>query len=122
MAPAERVIAVFGNDSRRGRWVVPPLVEARAYFGECDVQLHEAVIYQPHVVVDAFAFCGKVTVVVPEGIDVRVSGYAVLGVRRFRVRQEPIPGAPIVEIRAHAVLGEVAVRPPRWWQGWRQRA
>jgi hypothetical protein len=121
MVPAERVVAVFGNDSRRGRWVVPPLVQARAVFGECRVELHQALIYQPYIVIDALAVLGKVVVVVPEGIGVRLTGMAVFGKRQSRIRREPMPGAPVVEVRAHAVFGEVSVRPPRWWQAWRQQ-
>jgi hypothetical protein len=120
VVPAERVLAVFGDDTRKGPWLVPPLVEARAVFGECRVELQDAIIPQPYVVLDVLAVCGRVNVVVPKGADVRLSGFAILGRRHWRLRHEPIPGAPIVEIRAYALLGEINVRSPsRWWE-WRQ--
>jgi hypothetical protein len=118
--PAERVLGVFGDDIRRGRWVVPPLVETRAIFGECRVELQDAILEQPYVVLDVLAVCGRVNVVVPPEADVRLSGFAILGRRQCRLRHEPFAGAPLVEIRAYALFGEITVRSPsRWWQ-WRR--
>ncbi|GAB1639974.1 DUF1707 domain-containing protein [Krasilnikovia sp. MM14-A1259] len=118
--PPDRVSAVFGDETRRGRWVVPPVVEARAIFGECRVELQDALFQQPYLVLDVLAICGRVHVVVPPGADVRMSGFTVVGERQCRLRHDPIPGAPFVEVRAYALFGGISVRSPsRWWQ-WRR--
>jgi hypothetical protein len=117
--PVDRVSAVFGDDTRKGRWLVPPLVEARAVFGECRVELQDAQLQQAYVILDVVAICGRVHVVVPMGAEVRMNGWSIVGGRECKLRHEPVPGGPVIEVRAYALLGGIDVRSPsRWWE-WR---
>ena len=68
-------------------------------------------------VIEATAIFGSVTVFVPEGVDVRLSGTAVFGAKESKLQGRPEPGAPVVEVRARVRFGSVTIRPPkrRWW-------
>jgi hypothetical protein len=55
---------------------------------------------------------GAVEIFVPDGVEVRLTGRAILGEKLSTVRQAPVPGAPVVEVRARVILGSVKVQPP----------
>lgn len=108
-------VAVMASASRRGRWRLRRRTAAAAVMGSCTLDLRSVEVTTPEVTIDALAAMGSVTVVVPEGIDVELAGLAVMGSKRFRVRDvPPAPGSPRVRVRAWAVLGSVTVvsRPP----------
>jgi len=111
--PPERLFALFGNESRKGHWVVPAVLEARSVFGDCHIELQEAQLQAPVTTIVATAIFGSVTVFVPEGVEVRLSGTAVFGSKDSQLRGGPLPaGAPVLEVRARVVFGSVTVRPP----------
>jgi hypothetical protein len=63
--------------------------------------------------IDARATLGAVTIFVPEGVEVRLSGRAILGAKSSLVGRAALPGAPVIEVRANAILGNVTVRPAK---------
>jgi hypothetical protein len=112
--PMRAIVAVFSESAKRGRFRLDDESAAIAVFGECLVDLSDALIEAPEVVVTAVAVFGEVTVIVPEGIHVEIEGMAVFGERRFDVRGEaPVPGSPVVVVKAYALFGEVLVRSRR---------
>lgn len=118
LAPApEKLLAVFGSEVRKGAWPVPERIDARAVFGDCRIELHEAQLPRQVTTIEADAIFGSVTIVVPEGTDVRLTGSAVFGDKKSKLSGPVTPGAPIIEVRCRAVFGDVTVRPPRkrWW-------
>ncbi len=103
-------VAVMASASRRGRWRLRRRAGAVALLGSCTIDLRTVEVTTPVVTVDALAVMGSVTVVVPEGIDVELAGLAVMGSKRFRVRNVPAaPGTPRVRVRAWALMGSVTV-------------
>lgn len=110
---SERIVAIFSTESRKGVWAVPPHLRVQAIFGDCKLELHQTPL--PHRVtrIDATVVFGDVTVYVPEGIDVRITGTAIFGSKESKLRTPPSPGAPVIEIRCHVTFGSVTVRPPR---------
>ncbi|RUL94519.1 MULTISPECIES: DUF1707 SHOCT-like domain-containing protein [Micromonospora] len=118
LAPAsEKLLAVFGSDVRKGAWPVPEHIEARAVFGDCRIELHEAQLPRQVTTVDANVIFGSITIVVPEGTEVRLTGSAVFGDKKSKMSGPVTPGGPVVEVRCRVVFGDVTVRPPRkrWW-------
>jgi len=112
--PMRAIVAVFSESAKRGRFRIDDESAAIAVFGECTVDLSDALIEAPEVTVTAVAVFGEVTVVVPEGIHVELEGIAVFGERRFDVRGErPMPGSPTVVVKAYACFGEVRVKSRR---------
>jgi hypothetical protein len=108
----EEITAVLGNESRKGPWAVPPRLTVRSVLGDCHLEMQRAVIGQHVTTIDATVRFGTVTIFVPDGIDVRMSGRAVLGAKSSELRGEPQPGAPVIVVRCNVLCGAVTVRRP----------
>jgi len=112
-AEPERISAVFSGESRSGRWEVPDYLEVVAWMGSCSLDLTQAIVRHRHVVIDARLYFSGLTVVVPEGVDVRVEpGGTFLGDRSIRTAGRVTQGAPVVRIRGRVVLSSLSVRTP----------
>jgi hypothetical protein len=83
------VTAVFGGHRREGRWVVPERLAVAAVFGEALLDFREAVLQTPRVIVYATVVCGRLKILVPEGITVEVSGTSVASSQRGPVARRP---------------------------------
>jgi len=118
-AVAEEITAVLGNQSRKGSWVVAPHLSVRSVLGDCHLEMQHAVIRQRVTTIDATVRLGSVTIFVPDGIEVRMSGRAVLGAKSSQLRRAPHPGAPVIEVRCDVLLGSVTVRRPTFLMGLR---
>lgn len=109
----ERITTVLSGESRAGRWAVPHELEVLAWFGSCTLDLTQAVVRHREVRIDARLWCSSLTVVVPEGIDVRLRpGGTVLGDRRVRTAGRVTRGAPVLHIEGTVVLSSLTVRAP----------
>lgn len=111
--PAE-ITAVLGNESRKGPWVVPAHLTVRSVLGDCHLEMQQAVIRQHVTTIDATVRFGSITIFVPDGIDVRLTGRAVLGAKSSELRGEPQPGAPVIVVNCDVFCGAVTVRRPDW--------
>jgi hypothetical protein len=107
----------FGSIRRAGRWVVPARVPLLAVFGTVELDLREAILQRRHIVIDAQVLGGRISMLVPEGVRVDVTGRTFLSSRDVRVRQEG--SGPVIEVRGTFVLGSVKARTPR--RRWRDR-
>lgn len=83
------VTAVFGGHRREGRWVVPERLAVAAVFGEALLDFREALLQTPRVIVYATVICGRLKILVPEGIKVEVSGTSVASSQRGPVARRP---------------------------------
>jgi hypothetical protein len=116
-APADtrtpvRMVAVFGNESRKGHWVVPQQLQTYSVFGDCHLELQEAQLQAAVTTIEVTAVFGSATIFVPEGVEVRLTGPAVFGSKESKLRGAPRPGGPVLEVRVKVVFGSVTVRPP----------
>jgi hypothetical protein len=109
----ERISAVFGDERRSGRWEVPRRLEVTSVLGEVTIDFTEAIVRDREIVVQVAVALGSVTLIVPEGIDVRMDTGFVLGDRKVRLTGPVTPGGPVYRVRGFVVLGEITVRPPR---------
>ena len=105
---------MLGNESRKGPWVVPAHITVRSVLGDCHLEMHQAVIRQHVTTIDATVRFGSMTIFVPDGIDVRMNGRAVLGAKSSQLRGEPQPGAPVIVVNCDVFCGAVTVRRPDW--------
>jgi DUF1707 SHOCT-like domain/Cell wall-active antibiotics response LiaF, C-terminal len=114
-APATaEITAVLGNESRKGPWVVPAHLTVRSVLGDCHLEMQQAIIHQRVTTIDATVRFGTVTVFVPDGVDVRMTGRAMLGAKSSELRGEPRPGAPVLVVRCDVLCGSITVRRPTW--------
>ena len=113
LARVDRVLTVLGDERRAGRWEVPPRLDVTCLLGEVTLDFTEAIVRHREVAVHVAAFLGSVTIIVPDGIDVRMDLTAsILGEGR-QLTGTVTPGGPIYWIRGIVVLGDVTVRPAR---------
>jgi hypothetical protein len=109
-----RVISgIFGPARRDGRWVVPENLTVTAMFGEVEVDFTQAILQVSRVQLYATVFGGRLRLIVPDGVSVIVSGHMVLGRKRGSTAPPAGPGAPVIEVRALVLGGELDVRTPR---------
>ena len=105
------VVAVMSGAARKGRWRTAGMVTAVAVMGGCEVDLRRAEIEGPEVIINAIAVMGGVDVIVPEGIEVELTGFPIMGGKHMKVADVPIlPGSPRVVVRAFPIMGGVTVR------------
>jgi hypothetical protein len=109
--PAE-ITAVLGNESRKGPWVVPAHLTVRSVLGDCHLEMQQAIIRQHVTTIDARVRFGAMTIYVPDGIDVRLTGRAVLSAKSSELRGEPARGAPVIIVNCDVFCGAVTVRRP----------
>lgn len=112
-----KVMAVFGEATRAGRWVVPPQMTTAAVFGQVTIDLREAVLSQREVVIIANAVFGQVTIKVPHGVVVHDEGTTIFGSRSgagSAAGSLPVTAdSPVVVVRGTALFGEVSIRYPK---------
>jgi hypothetical protein len=112
--PPERIVAVMGDAKRKGRWRIGPETTAIAVAGDCELDLRNAEVSGAEVEITAYAIMGEVKVIVPEGVDVELTGVAVMGDKKYKVSDaKPLPGAPLIRVKAYAVMGDVKVQSKR---------
>jgi hypothetical protein len=111
----DRVVAVFGEQKRRGRWLIRNGLDVKAVFGSVELDLTEAVLEQRELTVSVTSILGEVKLIVPDGVLVVNEGTAVLGERNMELA--PIgpytADTPIVHVRGLTVLGNVEARRPK---------
>lgn len=121
------IVAFFGNRRQMGRWRLPGTLRARALFGDIYLDLRGVVVSDETVEISAVTLFGNLSVDVPEGVEVELTGFDVFGDRELRLT--PVPrrsGTPLIRVRAYGLLGDVHVRtpaegeePPSWWSWFR---
>lgn len=111
---SDRMTAILSTEKRQGRWEVPARIDITTVLGEVVLDFTEAIVRSAEVEIQANVVLGTVTLIVPEGIDVRLDqGVNILGERKMRLRSEVTPGAPVYRVGGFILLGEITVRPPR---------
>jgi Domain of unknown function (DUF1707)/Cell wall-active antibiotics response 4TMS YvqF len=111
--------AVAGRGPRRSSWHISPLgglsvsgpwrmersVIVVSLIGGADLDLSQAQLAAPEVTLTKVSLLGGVSIRVPPGIRVDVSGFSLIGGTSVTGGLEPGPGAPAVHVRAFSLLG-----------------
>ncbi len=109
--PTRWSVAVMGGIERKGRWRPSARTAAITVMGGCVLDLRNAEIDGPEVVITVITVMGGAEVIVPEGVEVEVGGLVLMGGREERLSDAPVlPGTPLVRIRAFGLMGGVTVR------------
>ena len=105
------IVAIMSGAARGGRWRVPSHLRVVAIMGGCELDFRQAVMESDVVDVTITAVMGGVEIVVPEGVEVDVSGFSLMGGVSQRGRDVPHrPGAPLLRVHAFALMGGIDVR------------
>lgn len=119
---ARPMAAVFTNQRREGRWVVPERMAVTAIFGEAVLDFRSALLQSARVTVYVTVICGRLKLLVPEGVRVEISGTAVATRKRGVLERRPAPGGgyepgpsdtPVIEVRGVIMGGKVQAITPR---------
>jgi hypothetical protein len=130
----QRVLSVFGANTRRGAWEPAERVEAASIFGSVTLDLREASLYDV-TRIQCFCLFGNVEVLVPSDVDVDANGVGIFGGFEERHRrgggagvvraigrvlrgesrdteppEEPVEDPPLLEVRGFALFGSVTVK------------
>jgi hypothetical protein len=108
------IVAVMGGGNLRGRWLAGRKLTSIAVMGGGEIDLRNAVMTEGDLHITIFAFMGGVSVVVPPGIDVELTGFALMGGNDANVPHQDLPpGARRVHVRAISIMGGSDVRMKR---------
>jgi hypothetical protein len=105
----ESIVAVFSGADRKGHWRVPRRSRAVAVFGGINVDMGDAQLSANEVRVDVVAVFGGVEIIVPEGVEVQLTGFSLFGGKTAKVAASR-PGAPVVRVHCTVVFGGVEVK------------
>lgn len=112
----------MGEVLLKGRWQVGRLTRIDTGMGDVTIDLTEAEFDDWDVNIVVHVNMGSITVIAPQGLDVRQVGR---GTAVDSTLQEPIPGFPVVRLTASCNMGTIRLMHPkekrqrRW--GWRRR-
>lgn len=107
-------VAIMSGFDRKGVWTVPESFTAFAYWGGGDIDLREARFTSTTVTITAVAIMGGIDIIVPDDVNVRVTGVGIMGAFDHVASGPGVPGAPEVVITGLAFWGAVDVkRRPR---------
>lgn len=115
-APAvrsQRITSILGDEKRRGQWEVPERIDVTAVCGSVELDFTDAIVRAPEVVISGAVVLSSLTIIVPEGADVRMDSAVVLGDRKMTLQEPATPGGPVYWVKPLIVLGEIKVRPPK---------
>lgn len=104
-------VSIMGGSQRKGRWRLREKTNAIAVMGGCHLDMRNAEVEGPTININAIAIMGGIDIIVPEGIEVELGGIAIMAGKDARLKDvPPIPGSPIVRVRAFAFWGGVTIR------------
>jgi hypothetical protein len=107
-------VAVFGGTDVQDRSEHLTRTGVSAVFGSATLDLRDAHIDREGSV-DAFAFCGGITIVVPRGWRVSLGGLPIFGGYGDKTKHNGAlpPDAPLLKVNATAIFGGVEVANER---------
>ncbi|HEX7038011.1 MAG TPA: DUF1707 domain-containing protein [Pseudomonadales bacterium] len=109
----EWIVDVLGGSDRAGDWVVPGELRVVTVMGGSNIDLTDARFASPVVRVRVLCMFGGVDVFVPEGANVTVKTFNILGGTANKVPRAPVPDAPRIVIEGLVMFGGVDVKVKR---------
>jgi hypothetical protein len=112
----DSVTTIFSESKRRGRWRLrSPRVWLRTFFGQTELDLREVVTSQRTIEIAGLCMFGQVTVIVPEGVEVDLTGAVVFSQHNLNLAPVPrVPGTPEVRVDIATWFGQVNVVSKRY--------
>ncbi len=105
----DELISIFSTNHRVGRWTASRKMEVTSIFGSGNVDLREAMIPRGGIKIEAVGIFGSTTIVVPEGVNVRVQRVTIFGSVSDGGNRIENPSAPTLEIEAIGIFGSVNI-------------
>jgi hypothetical protein len=113
IAGSSAAIALLGEFSRKGDWVVPKEFSAVAILGGGEIDMREARFEEQTVTIHAVTVMGGIEITVPEDANVQVTGIGIMGGFDHGASGSGEPGGPTIIVNGVAVMGGVEVKRRR---------
>jgi hypothetical protein len=108
------ILGLMGGGDRQGRWTVAEHLRVFNVMGGADLDLREASISAKVTRITVFSVMGGSTIKVPDGIEVDLSGIALMGANNLRLTgPQPPKGSPVLIVRAYSIMGGTDIRGER---------
>ena len=105
------VVCVLGDQRRTGRWRLPARVRGWTLMGDIHLDLRAVVCSEPEVEIVVWTLMGDLKIVVPDGVEVELTGFDLMGDRELRLAPaRRVPGTPLIHVKACTVMGDVKIR------------
>jgi hypothetical protein len=101
--------SVLAHVVRRGRLRLGRRTTVLSVLADVDLDLRDSVVDTGATIVSVLALLGNVDVYVPEGVDVQVSGFSLLGHRREWGRDITTRSVPCVRVQVIGLAGTIDV-------------
>ena len=72
-------VSVMSGNDRKGRWRIAARSTVINVMGGSDLDLTDALIDSPETVITVYSIMGGSDIIVPEGVDVQLGGFALMG-------------------------------------------
>ncbi|NDU77115.1 DUF1707 domain-containing protein [Actinomadura sp. DSM 109109] len=108
-AQSPHLVAVFSGAERKGRWLVEPTTTVTCVFGGAELDFRQAVLRRGEVTLNVTCVFGGVNIVVPPGVRVVGSNFAVFGGTELPEDDTTDPDAPVIRLTGMLLFGGVSV-------------
>lgn len=104
------LVTVMG-ELRRGASRLPDHTVVVTVMGESKLDLRNSIIESPAIELRVYLLMGEQQVIVPQGVEVEVSGFVFMGEKHVDVEEiRPRPGVPRLQIRVIGMMGSIRIR------------
>jgi hypothetical protein len=108
------LVSVMSGRDRKGRWRVGSSLNVINVMGGADLDLNDAELADDVVEMTVFSLMGGADIHVPDGLNVEVSEFALMGGNRIELGDErPDPGGPVLRLRVLSIMGGTDVKRGR---------
>ncbi|MEY2569150.1 MAG: hypothetical protein QOE35_3679 [Actinomycetota bacterium] len=112
--PVRSAVAIFSGHRQTGRWRPGETMGTVAIMGSVELDMRDAEFDHAVIHVNATAIMGSVEIIVPEGLEVELTGFNLMGSKESRVADAPgRVGMPTLRVNAFVMMGSVLVRNKR---------
>ena len=107
----DSVTAVFSESKRKGRWRLRSgRLRLRSIFGNVELDLREVLTADSTIDIGGLCLFGAVKIIVPEGVEVDLSGAVVFSAHHLHLAPVPrVPGTPEVRVEITTWFGNVEI-------------
>lgn len=100
------VVSLLGGTTMSGRWRLSGQLTSVSVMGGSDLDLRQAEIDDTEVTITSICLMGGDDIYVPDGVDVEISGFSLLGGSdQHGSSTGGHPGGPLVRIRVFCLMG-----------------